>query len=55
MKRLEGKKTPSIDYCHKTNKIRGLLCSNCNTALGLVKDSKDILGKMIKYLNGDLL
>lgn len=30
--------------------IRGLLCSNCNTALGLVKDSTDTLKKMIDYL-----
>ncbi len=31
--------------------IRGVLCSQCNTALGLVKDSKEVLQRLIKYLN----
>lgn len=30
--------------------IRGILCNQCNTALGLVKDSKEILQNLIKYL-----
>ena len=41
----------AADHCHKSNKVRKLLCSNCNTALGLVKDSPEILNKMVKYLN----
>lgn len=39
-----------IDHCHKTGKIRGLLCSHCNTALGLFKDNKDSLQRAIQYL-----
>ena len=39
-----------IDHCHCTNKIRGVLCNNCNTALGLVGDNVDTLHKMINYL-----
>jgi hypothetical protein len=39
-----------IDHCHNTNKIRGLLCSNCNTSLGLMKDDTFRLEKAIKYL-----
>ena len=39
-----------IDHCHSTNKIRGVLCNNCNTALGLVGDNVDTLHKMITYL-----
>lgn len=31
--------------------IRGVLCSNCNTALGLLKDNKNTLKEAIKYLN----
>jgi len=39
-----------VDHDHGTNKIRGLLCSNCNTALGLFKDSQDSLLSAIQYL-----
>ena len=40
----------SVDHCHVTGKIRGLLCRKCNTALGLANDSVVILNTMIKYL-----
>ena len=32
------------------NCIRGIICENCNRALGLVSDSAAILNNMIKYL-----
>lgn len=31
--------------------IRGVLCSNCNTALGLLKDDVSLIKETIKYLN----
>ena len=31
--------------------IRGVLCSNCNTAIGLLKDSQDLLEEAKRYLN----
>jgi hypothetical protein len=40
-----------IDHCHSTNKVRGVLCNNCNTALGLVGDNINTLQTMIEYLN----
>ena len=40
----------SVDHDHITGKVRGLLCSNCNCVLGLVKDSVDILEKSKLYL-----
>ncbi len=40
----------SVDHCHKTNKIRGLLCANCNTGLGYFKDKWSILNQAVKYL-----
>ncbi len=43
-------KTPSMDHCHSTNKIRGLICNDCNIALGLFKDSKVALLNAIRYL-----
>lgn len=39
-----------IDHCHINNKFRGLLCSNCNIALGHFKDNKENLKLAIKYL-----
>lgn len=41
---------PSLDHCHKTMIVRGLLCPNCNVALGKFKDDPIILRKAIKYL-----
>lgn len=43
-------KTPHLDHCHATGKIRGLLCGPCNMALGLVKDKSETLARMITYL-----
>ncbi|WMM35554.1 hypothetical protein [Vibrio phage PJN101] len=39
-----------LDHCHTTGKIRGCLCSNCNTAIGLMHDNVDKLEAAIKYL-----
>lgn len=39
-----------VDHCHKTGRVRGLLCHHCNLALGTVKDDVNILRKMIQYL-----
>ena len=35
---------------HKTGKVRGLLCSECNFGIGKFKDNISILKKAIKYL-----
>lgn len=45
----EGKRL-AVDHDHKTGKIRGLLCSQCNKLLGNAKDSIEILEKCIEYL-----
>ena len=39
-----------VDHCHKTNKIRGLICMACNKALGLMLDDTQILQSAINYL-----
>lgn len=40
----------NVDHCHETGKIRGLLCTSCNRALGLFKDDPTILTNAINYL-----
>ena len=42
---------PNIDHCHKTMKLRGLLCGYCNNLLGRANDDISVLEKAIKYLN----
>lgn len=40
----------AVDHCHTTGKVRGLLCSHCNHAIGKFKDNVDILKSAISYL-----
>ena len=40
----------SVDHCHKTGKVRGILCNNCNRALGLLMDSPTLLRKAANYV-----
>lgn len=39
-----------IDHCHTSGKVRGLLCFNCNAALGMLKESELIMNRAIEYL-----
>ncbi len=44
-----------IDHNHKTGKVRGILCNNCNILIGLSKDNPYVLINAIRYLeNKDL-
>lgn len=39
-----------VDHDHANGKVRGLLCFNCNSALGLMRDSQRNLVRAIEYL-----
>lgn len=47
-----SKMTLSIDHDHKTGKIRGLLCRNCNSGLGFFGESIETLQNAINYVGG---
>ena len=40
----------AVDHCHKTKKIRGLLCSLCNRGLGFFKNDPERLERAAHYL-----
>lgn len=40
----------AVDHHHVTLKVRGLLCSNCNQAIGKLKDSADLARMLVAYL-----
>jgi hypothetical protein len=45
-----GRKGWQTDHNHTTGVVRGILCQQCNLALGQAKDSVEILQSLIEYL-----
>jgi hypothetical protein len=43
----------AVDHCHATGKVRGLLCSRCDTSIGKFEDSIELLESANKYLKGE--
>tara|TARA_Y100000389_G_C17126597_1_gene348116 strand:- start:163 stop:534 length:372 start_codon:yes stop_codon:yes gene_type:complete len=39
-----------VDHCHSTDKVRGILCMNCNNGLGKFKDNKERMMQAVLYL-----
>lgn len=51
----KGNEHFSVDHDHKTGRIRGLLCRDCNFIIGHARDNRDTLEKCKVYLFGDML
>jgi transposase len=45
----KGKKWHT-DHCHRTRKVCGILCSDCNAGIGFLKESPDVLVSAAEYL-----
>lgn len=39
-----------IDHCHRSGAVRGILCTNCNTGIGLFHDDVWKLKRAVQYL-----
>lgn len=48
------KRALAVDHCHKTGKVRGLLCHSCNIGLGAFRDNTVLLEIAIDYLNASI-
>ena len=45
-----GKRKCHIDHDHSNNKVRGILCQDCNLGIGRLKENIDIFNFAINYL-----
>jgi hypothetical protein len=45
-----NRKAFHVDHCHETGKVRGLLCGNCNSGIGNLRDDVGLLRRAIDYL-----
>ena len=41
----------SVDHCHTSGNVRGLLCNRCNTSIGLFDEDTSILKSAINYID----
>lgn len=48
----EANRRLAVDHDHKTGRVRALLCSRCNTALGNLRDDPALMIRAAAYVAG---
>ena len=43
-----------VDHDHETGRLRGILCQQCNSAVGTLGDTVESLSRVVSYLKGEL-
>lgn len=46
----DGAGLVALDHCHRTGKVRGVICSRCNVAIGLLADDAERAAQAAKWL-----
>lgn len=49
-KEIETERDKNVDHCHKTGKVRSILCCKCNLGLGYFDDNVQNLKNAVQYL-----
>lgn len=43
-------KSLSVDHCHTSGRVRGLLCADCNSAIGYLRENADAARRAAEYI-----
>jgi len=49
-----GRKSLSVDHCHATGVVRGLLCNHCNRAIGFLSENYQVAQRAVDYLRSSM-
>jgi hypothetical protein len=49
-KRFNRPRNLAVDHCHNSKKVRGLLCFDCNSGIGKLKDSYELIMIAANYI-----
>jgi hypothetical protein len=49
-RKLSKGKSTHFDHCHKSGKVRAVLCSRCNQMLGFIEKNMHLLRPMLDYI-----
>jgi hypothetical protein len=50
-RQFAGRVKYAVDHDHDTGRVRGLLCCNCNSALGMLGDDPDRVAGLLRYIS----